>query len=138
VSFQPRQIVFRQTFAELIERSDTLVLVAERGNASIIGYLLASSQRTFFADGPVAWNEEVRVAAPARGSGVGRLLVEEAEQWAGSIPVAFVTLASRRTGGRLLPEVGLRGFSHLLQEDAEQVRGVRGAPPRGASLDDWG
>jgi GNAT superfamily N-acetyltransferase len=97
VSYEPEKRVFERSFTDLLSRPDTLVAVAEEGG-SIIGYLLASWHGTFFADGPVAWVEELMVAQPARGSGVGRALVAEAERWARSVPCAYLALASRRAG----------------------------------------
>ena len=88
---------FLTSFSELTVRSDTLVLVAEL-NAEIIGYLLASCHGTFFVNGSVAWIEEVMVAEPARGTGVGRSLMDRAEEWAAAMPVRYVSLASRRSG----------------------------------------
>jgi GNAT superfamily N-acetyltransferase len=73
-----------------------LVLLAER-DADIIGYLLASCHGTFFANGSVVWIEEVMVAESARDMGVGRSLMDRAEEWAASIPVTYVSLASRRS-----------------------------------------
>jgi GNAT superfamily N-acetyltransferase len=66
--------------------------------ASIVGYLLASSHLTFLANGPVVWVEEVMVDWPARGSGVGRQLMDAAETWARDQGAAYVSLASRRAG----------------------------------------
>jgi GNAT superfamily N-acetyltransferase len=97
VSYEPEQRAFEHSFTDLLSRPDTLVAVADEGG-SIIGYLLASCHGTFFANGPVAWVEEVMVAEAARGSGVGRALMTEAERWARSVPCAHMALASRRAG----------------------------------------
>ena len=97
VSAVPEEELFRRSFADLLARPDTLVLVAEEG-AAILGYLLAGWHGTLFANGPVAWVEELMVAPPARGSGVGRSLMAAAEHWAHSVPCAYLALASRRAG----------------------------------------
>jgi len=97
LSYEPERRVFERSFTDLLSRPDTLVAVADQGG-SIIGYLLASWHGTFFANGPVAWVEELMVAQPARGSGVGRALVAEAERWARSVPCAYIAVASRRAG----------------------------------------
>jgi GNAT superfamily N-acetyltransferase len=81
--------LYSTSFNELTVRSDTLVLVAEL-DAEVIGYLLASYHGTFFANGAVVWIEEKMVAKSARDSGVGRLLMGRAEEWAAVIPARCV------------------------------------------------
>ena len=94
VSYRARtEQIFERSFADLLARPDTLVLVAEEGG-SILGYLLASWHGTLFADGPVAWVEELMVAPSVRRSGVGRSLIASAERWERSIPCAYLALAS--------------------------------------------
>lgn len=88
-------------------------------NGSIIGYLLASWHGTFFANGPVAWVEELMVAQPARGSGVGRALVAEAKRWARSVPCAYIAIASAYAAS-------------MADQESEFPKGI-GAPPRGPS-----
>jgi GNAT superfamily N-acetyltransferase len=103
-SYEPLPGAFEQSFLDLIGRPDTLVLVAEETAETaetvsrIVGYLLANVHGTFFANGPVAWVEEVMVDKSARGRGVGRDLMEAAEAWARAVPAAYVALASRRAG----------------------------------------
>ena len=84
--------------AELLERPDALLLVAERNGTTIVGYLMASYHGTFLANGPVAWIEEVMVSEPARRQGVGSSLMAAAEAWAERVPTAYIALASRRAG----------------------------------------
>jgi len=97
VSYVPEEEIFRRSFADLLARADSLVLVAEEG-AVVLGYLLAAWHGTLFANGPVAWVEELMVARPVRGSGVGRSLMAAAEHWARTVPCASLALASRRAG----------------------------------------
>ena len=96
-SYEPEEEVFHPSFTEPLARPDTLVLVAEEG-VSVVGYLLASCHGTLFANGPVAWVEELMVTRDTRESGVGRALMAAAEQWARSVPCAHLALASRRAG----------------------------------------
>jgi GNAT superfamily N-acetyltransferase len=95
-SFQPERASFDASFDALLAAPDTLVLVAETPQLSIVGYLLATSHLTFFANGPVAWIEEVMVDSNARRNGVGRALMAGAEDWSRAINAAYVALASRR------------------------------------------
>jgi predicted N-acetyltransferase YhbS len=96
-SYVASDVTFKTSFSELIDRPDTLVLVVAI-DADIIGYLLASCHGTFFANGSVVWIEEVMVAKSFRDSGVGRSLMDRAEQRAAAFPAAYVSLASRRSG----------------------------------------
>ncbi|GAA4829753.1 hypothetical protein GCM10023221_01410 [Luteimicrobium xylanilyticum] len=94
----PTRAGFATALAATVIRPDARVLVAEAGGA-VVGYLLAQLQPTFFADAPVAWVQEVVVAADRRGTGgVGRALVRAVEAWAAECGAAYVSLASRRAG----------------------------------------
>lgn len=97
-SYEPERSSFERSLAELLERPDTLLLVAEENGTTIVGYLLASCHGTFLANGQVAWIEEVMVSEPARRQGVGSRLISVAEAWAKNVPTAYVALASRRAG----------------------------------------
>jgi GNAT superfamily N-acetyltransferase len=97
-SYEPEPAPFERSLTELLERPDTLLLVAEQGKTTIVGYLLASYHGSFLANGPVAWIEEVMVSESTRHQGVGSSLMSAAEAWAEAIPTAYVALASRRAG----------------------------------------
>jgi len=86
---------FRQSFAELLGDPTCLLLVAEHEGAAV-GYLLAFVHGSFFANGPVAWIEEVTVRPDTRLGGLGRALVDEAERWSTTNGAALVALATRR------------------------------------------
>lgn len=97
-SFTPERTAFDTTWPQLVDAPGTLLLVAESGDGTIVGYLLGSSHLTFLANGRVAWVEEVMVDEAVRGRGVGRLLMDHAEQWSHSEGAAYIALASRRAG----------------------------------------
>ena len=97
-SFRPERAAFDAAWAQLIDDPRTLVLVVETAERGIVGYLLGTSHLTFFANGPVVWVEELMVDENNRRSGVGRSLMEHAEEWARSIGAAYLALASRRAG----------------------------------------
>jgi ribosomal protein S18 acetylase RimI-like enzyme len=78
-----------------LSEKDSGGAVAE-GGGEVVGYLLATSHPAFHANGPVAWVEEVMVAHPARGTGVGCQLMAAAEAWARDREAAYVALATRR------------------------------------------
>jgi GNAT superfamily N-acetyltransferase len=97
-SYRPERSAFERSFSALLERSDTLVLVASADTDTVVGYLLGSYHGTFFANGPVAWIEELMVSESARREGVATRLMSAAEEWAKAVPTAHVALASRRAG----------------------------------------
>ncbi len=94
-SFLPLKEAFDSSFLKLVGAPDTLLLVAEI-ESGIVGYLLAFNHGTFFANGPVAWVEELMVEESSRTTGIGRALMDEAESWARSIGAAYLSLATRR------------------------------------------
>ena len=106
VSYRPNRSVFDRSFLELLGRSDTLVLVAEAPPSAIVGYLLASHHGTLFANGPVAWVEELMVSESVRHQGVAARLMDFAETWARNVPTAYVALASRRAASDFYLDVG--------------------------------
>lgn len=74
---------------------DAHLLVAEQ-DAQVVGYLLGFVHATFYANGPVAWVEEITVAENSRRHGIGRLLMQQFEQWAAARDARLVALATRR------------------------------------------
>lgn len=95
-SFAVDHVAFNAAFDELLADENNLLLVADQQSVGIIGYLLAFSHPTLFANGPVAWIEEVMVDERVRRAGIGRKLVLEAEEWASSAEAAYIALATRR------------------------------------------
>ena len=61
-----------------------------------LGYLLGFEHLTFYANGRVAWVEEVLVRGADRGQGAGRALMTAFEAWARGRDCALVALATRR------------------------------------------
>ena len=95
-SFEPERDVFDDSFDALIARGDTLLAVAELSTGVIVGYALTSSHLALFANGSVAWVEELMVEPDRRRRGVGAALMQEAEEWARGQGAAYVALATRR------------------------------------------
>jgi GNAT superfamily N-acetyltransferase len=94
-SFTPEPGPFGEMFAELVTRDDTFLGVAERPEG-VVGYVLASRHGTLFANGAVAWVEELMVHPAVRRQGIGRALMGVVEQWGQAQGAAYVALATRR------------------------------------------
>lgn len=94
-SFPFSQAQFYDNYAALLSTDDACLLVAV-DSESVVGYLLGFSHRTFYANGPVAWVEEILVSPEGRGLGVGRALMQALERWATQRHCALVALATRR------------------------------------------
>jgi GNAT superfamily N-acetyltransferase len=94
-SFVVESAAFDRTFVELIGRPDACLRVAE-ADGQIAGYVLGFEHPTFFANGRVAWVEEVMVAETFRRRGVGGTLMAEFEAWAAARGARLIALATRR------------------------------------------
>jgi GNAT superfamily N-acetyltransferase len=95
-SFDPERRAFDSAFAAIVGRPDTFIAVAELPTVGVAGYTLASSHLTLFANGPLAWVEELMVSPGERRVGVGASLMRAAEQWAQEQGAAYLALATRR------------------------------------------
>lgn len=94
-SFRPDAQALQASLARLIRHSDARVLVAVE-TAMIVGYLLGFDHDTLFANGRVAWIEELMVREDRRRNGIGRMLVERFERWTRERGERLVGLATRR------------------------------------------
>src|SRR6476620_4232006 len=94
-SFSVEPAALQQAFSTLLADPHALLLVAAQ-DAQIVGYLLGFVHTTFYANGLVAWIEEIAVAETARRNGIGRLLMQHFEQWAVAREAKLVALATRR------------------------------------------
>lgn len=80
-SFVVEEQAFRESFSQLLASPQANHLVAESAR-QIVGYLLGFEYRTFYANGPVAWVEELMSSEPYRRQKIGRALMQEFEAWA--------------------------------------------------------
>ena len=91
--FSPEQ--FRLGYPAVLASDGACLLLAVDGS-ECAGYLLGFRHPTFYANGPVAWVEEVVVRGGDRGRGIGRALMDAFESWASAERCALVALATRR------------------------------------------
>jgi GNAT superfamily N-acetyltransferase len=94
-SFPFSRAGFGLSYPALLADGDACLLLAVDGDKRL-GYLLGFRHLTFYANGPVAWVEEVFVRGQERGGGIGRALMSAFEQWAAARDCALVALATRR------------------------------------------
>ncbi len=94
-SFAVEQAAFERSFDALVMQPDACIIVAET-NGEISGYLLGFDHLTFFANGRVAWVEELMVSKAFRGKGVGRKMMEAFEAQAVERGNKQIALATRR------------------------------------------
>ena len=115
---------FRASYPSLLAEQDARLLLAAHGQR-VLGYLLGFRHLTFYANGPVAWVEEIVVRPDGRGRGVGAALMSAFEQWAAAQGCALVALATRRAG----PFYRAVGY----EESAVYFRKVLAGPAESAS-----
>ena len=96
-SFTFSRVGFDAHYPALLAAGHACLLVAVTGaGEDQVGYLLGFEHLTFYANGRVAWVEEVFVRDGLRGQGIGRALMTGFERWARERGCALVALATRR------------------------------------------
>src|SRR6266853_4532138 len=71
-SFMVEEQAFHHAFSELLASSQAHRAVAETAQ-QLVGYVLGFDHSTFFANGRVAWVEEIMVSEALRRQGIGQL-----------------------------------------------------------------
>jgi GNAT superfamily N-acetyltransferase len=94
-SFTVERTAFESSFSALLQSPDAFIAVASDAG-QVVGYVLGFDHPTFYANGRVAWVEELMVSENVRRRGVGRQLMESFEQWARSRQSKLIALATRR------------------------------------------
>ncbi len=94
-SFAVEQPAFEQAFTDLLTHPEAYLVIAEE-DGNVAGYLLGFEHLTFFANGRVAWVEEIMVGEVHRRLGIGRKLIEAFEAWAQEQGAKMIALATRR------------------------------------------
>ena len=94
-SFRVDEEAFRTSFVALMAEPNAHLLIAQI-EEDVLGYVLAFSHQTFYANGPVAWVEELMVDANHRRQGIGQALMQSVEVWATERNCKLLALATRR------------------------------------------
>ena len=94
-SFVVDDQAFFRAFSELLASPQAHLAVAE-ADRQLVGYLLGFEHATFFANGRVAWVEEIMVSELFRRRGIGLRLMQRFEAWAVARGSTLVALATRR------------------------------------------
>lgn len=94
-SFEIDRDKFEGSFSAILDDPKAIVLVAERGSG-LVGYCLGFWHDTFYANGKVAWLEEIVVISEHRRSGVASQLMARFENWASENGAILSALATRR------------------------------------------
>ena len=94
-SFAFDRAAFDRSFPAVLADPRACLLVAA-GEGGCRGYVLGFAHASFYANGPVAWVEEIVVRDGQRRGGVGQALMAAFEQWAAGRDCRLVALATRR------------------------------------------
>ena len=103
LSFPFSREEFLTSYPALLAADGACLLLAGHG-AESAGYLLGFRHLTFYANGPVAWVEEIVVRERDRGRGIGAALMSAFELWAAAEGCALVALATRRAASFYLAQ----------------------------------
>lgn len=94
-SFKPEKDLFIESIKNILENDSALLLVAEVDN-QVVGYSLGFIHYTFYANGRVAWLEEIMVNEKFRRKKIGESLIKGFEKWAKLKNSKLIALATRR------------------------------------------
>jgi len=94
-SFKVKKECFELSYKSILKNDSSIVFKAEIDD-KIIGYCLGFLHPAFYANGSVAWLEELYVEAALRKKGVGKVLMSRFENWARDKGCVLCALATRR------------------------------------------
>ena len=97
ITFVPRRDAFDAAFRSVLASPDAQLLVVQVGER-VGGYLLGFEHPTFFANGPVAWVEEIAVHADLRRRHLASHLMRAFEDGVRGRGGRLVALATTRAG----------------------------------------
>ena len=113
-SFVPERAAFEIALADVISADGANLSVVEV-NGEVVGYCLGFDHYTFYANGRVAWVEEITVKEPVRRRGAGKALMENFEEWSRSRGSKLVALATRRAAS-FYESIGYEGSATFFRK----------------------
>ncbi|MBL4760685.1 MAG: GNAT family N-acetyltransferase [Mariprofundaceae bacterium] len=95
-SFNVEKESFSKLFQKMLTDENILVLVAETDE--LVGYIMGYVHPAFYANGLIAWVEELYVSPSIRGTGIGKALMESFEAEVQLRGCKLISLSTRRAG----------------------------------------
>ena len=117
-SFKIDRELFEISYLNLLSDSSTHFLLAEV-NDLVIGYSLGYDHYALYANGRVAWIEEIFVLEEYRRNGVASSLMNEMEKWAISRNAKLIALVSRRAKDFYL---SIRRISNVFSKASQNLK----------------
>jgi N-acetylglutamate synthase-like GNAT family acetyltransferase len=96
-SFVVERSAFEISYRDILATPSMMLVIAATPQSDIVGYALALHHLTFYANGRVAWLEEIAVVNSLRRQGIGRALIQAVELWAQQSECQLLALATRRS-----------------------------------------
>lgn len=94
-SFAPDKELFQESIGHLLSDEAAFLRVAVL-DGKLIGYCLGFDHYTLYANGRIAWLEEIMVAEAYRNQGIGKQLMDGFEDWTKLRKSRLIALATRR------------------------------------------
>jgi len=94
-SFKVEKESFEKAFTETLKNQNMRIFVLSEDN-NIVGYVMGIYHYAFYANGLVAWVEELYVAEESRGKNYGKMLMSAIENNAQKSGCKLLSLSTRR------------------------------------------
>ena len=120
----PGQVGVAERIAAWNADPDAELAVAADGTGALVGLVAVTAQRTFHQPAPLAVVVSLVVSSRARGAGVGRELVDAAEEFARARGCSAIQLSSNRTRPEAHAFYRRLGFADRCATHARYVRPV--------------